>query len=82
MAWRLSQGNISWDDRFVDLIAEMLAQIIGNLMRQVVARIEHGKKYPLYIESWIECALNQRNRPEEHAEPFERIILTLDRHDH
>ena len=58
MAGRFREANIARDDRFEDEIAEAIAHIVRNLVRQAIAAVEHRKDHADDAEIGIETLLH------------------------
>ena len=72
--------NISGNDRLVNLIAHELPDILHNLRRQIIARIEHGKNHAMNAQIRIERFLDLINGREKLRQAFKREKLALQRH--
>jgi len=61
MARRLRKPHVAWDDRFEHEVAEAFADVVGNLIGQPVAPIEHGQGDTDNAEIGIETPLDPLN---------------------
>lgn len=66
----------------VDLFSEMRSDIRDNLLRQIIARIEHRQNNPLDIELRIDRPSYLADRIEQLAKAFQRKKLALQWHQH
>jgi hypothetical protein len=55
------------------------AHIVGNLIGQAVAPIEHGQRHPDDAKIGVEALLHALDRLEQLAQPFEREEFALQR---
>ena len=61
---------------------EVGAHLFGDLVREIVPRVEHRKQDPFHLEVRVRRALHSVNRRHQVGEPLERVVLALQRHEH
>ena len=79
---RFGNTHIAWNERVVDLFAQMRAHIRNNLLCKIISRIEHRKNDALYIELRVHRSTNLTDRIQQLAKALQRKELTLQRHEH
>ena len=57
--------------------SEVLDQLRGDLVRQVVPRIEHRAQDAVDLQAWIRPGLDLLDGIDEGREPLERVVLAL-----
>lgn len=62
MTGGFAQPNVAGDDRLEYLVFEMTSHLMSYLMGEVISNIEHGEKYSLDLQFWIENLFNQSDR--------------------
>ena len=76
---RFAEPDVARDHVLENQLAQAIAHIVGNLIGQSVAAIEHGQDDPDDAEVGIEALLDPFDRLEELAEPLEREEFALQR---
>ena len=71
MARRFRQADIARDYTLENEIAETIANIVGNLVSQAIASIEHCQNDTDDAQRGVETLLNPLNGLKELAEPFQ-----------
>ena len=82
MRRRLGEPDVARDDGPVDLVAEVLLELRGDVQRQRVARVVHRAQQPLDLERGIEVRAHLLHRLHEVRQAFERVVLALHRDQH
>ncbi len=77
VARRFGEAHIARNDGAVDLVAEVLEQLPRDVVRQVVARVEHGAQQALDLERRIQEAPNLVDGLEQRGQPLQREIFAL-----
>ena len=80
MARRFGQADVARNDRFEHQRAEARADIVGDLVGQAVAAVEHGQRDADDAELGIEALLDALDRLQQLAQSFEREEFALQRH--
>src|SRR5207245_2518555 len=78
---RLGKTDASRDDRTEYRVAEMLPHLCNNLLCKLGARVEHRENDATDFQARIESISHEVERAHQLTEPFERVVLALDRHD-
>src|ERR1051325_10978105 len=81
VARALAQAHVARDDGVKQQLGKMLADLVGDLVREVVPDIEHREQDAFEMEAGVQLALDELDRLEERREPFERVVLALQRHE-
>ena len=81
VAGRLGQADAPRDDRLEDPIAEMPSDLGRDVGGQVRPAIEHGQDDALEGERRIEVVADEVDRAEQLGQPFECVVLALERHE-
>ena len=68
--------------RAIDLVAEVLLQLGGDLLRERVARVVHRAQQPFDLERGIQMRAHFLHRLHEVGKAFERVVLALHRDHH
>ena len=82
MAGRLGQPDVAGDDGCVDLPGQIGLHVDHHLLRQVVARVEHGEDHALERQIAVEAAADELDGAQQGPEPFQRVVLALQRNQH
>ena len=80
MAGRFRQPDVSGNDRGEHLAWEMSAHFLRYLRREVRAPIEHGQRHAENLQPGIHTALYRAERCHQVAEPLQREVFALHRH--
>ena len=80
VARRFGQADVARDHRFEHQLAEARAHVVGDLVGQAVAAVEHRQHDADDAEIGIEALLDLLDRLQQLAKPFEREELALQRH--
>src|SRR6266853_4107319 len=76
-ARRLGEPYVARNHGLVHLLAEVLLQLRGHLLRECIARVVHGSKQPFDIELRIQVLADLLDRVDEIGQPLERVVLAL-----
>ena len=79
MARCFAQANVPRDPRPVHLVPEMLTHLGFDLAREVVPHVDHGEHDALEREFWVELGLDELGGLHQAREPFEGVVLALQR---
>src|SRR5579862_1945281 len=82
MARRLAEPHVARNDSVEDAVRKMPAHLVGNLMRQAVARVEHGEQHSLDGQCRIQTLANEIDGLQERAQALKRIVFALQWHQH
>src|SRR5882724_6934160 len=74
---RLGDAHVARDHGVVDLAAHELPHVGDNLVRQIVARVEHGQHDAVDRQVRIECRAHLLHRLQQLRQTFEREELAL-----
>ncbi|CUW84587.1 hypothetical protein AGR2A_Cc10292 [Agrobacterium genomosp. 2 str. CFBP 5494] len=80
--WGLGNANIARNECMVNLFSEMCPDIRDNLLRQIIACIEHRQNNPLDIELRIDRPSYLADCIKQLAKAFQRKKLALQWHQH
>ncbi len=80
--WRLGDPHVARDDGVVDAVAKKASHIRRDLLREVVAAIEHGQHHALDLEPGIQAAPHAIDGAQQQAQALEGEELALQRHEH
>src|SRR4029079_2728717 len=64
-AGRLAEADIARDHRAVDPVGEKLPSFVGDLLREVHARVEHREQDALDAKPRVQVFLDELDRPHE-----------------
>ncbi|KEO96598.1 hypothetical protein EH32_10240 [Erythrobacter litoralis] len=81
MARRLGKPDIARNHRLENQLAQTFADILGHLVGQAIAPIEHGESDTDDVEPRVKALLNPFDRLEQLAEPFQREKFALERNE-
>ena len=76
---RFAEPDVARNHVLENQLAQAIAHIVGNLIGQAIAAVEHGQNDPDDAEIGIEALLYPFDRLEELAEPLEREEFALQR---
>src|SRR5690348_15781308 len=76
-ARRLAEADIARDHRAVDPVREKLPGLVGDLLGQVDARVEHREQDALDAQARVQVFLDELDRPHELGQSLERVVLAL-----
>src|ERR1700730_591401 len=79
--WCLPQANISWYDILEYLRAEILSRIFGDLSREIETRVIHGEQNAIDTEFFVGAMLNTVHCVQQLRQPFECVVLALERNE-
>jgi hypothetical protein len=82
VARRFGQAHVTRHDGAEHLVAEVLQQLPGDLVAEVVADVVHGAQQALHRQLRVDRGLHGPDRLEQLAEPIEGVELALDRDQH
>ncbi len=66
----------------IDLVAEVLAHFLRYLRGQVVPAVVHGEQHAFDRKIGVQVLLDQLDGVHQRRQPFQRIVLRLDRDQH
>src|SRR5438128_4319042 len=78
---RLGEPDGAGDEVPADLRPEVVADLLGDLLRQLGACVVHREDDGADLELRIQVRLHQLDVPQELTQTFEGVVLALDRHD-
>src|SRR5215210_2341625 len=76
-AWRLAQPHVPGYDRAEHPIPEEGPYLLGHLVGQVGARVEHREEHPSHLEIWIQFFPHHPYALHELREPLQGVVLAL-----
>ena len=56
--------------------------LLDHLVAEAVARVEHGQQQPLDRQRRVQAFADQVDGFQQRAQALERVVLTLQRHEH
>ena len=65
-----------------DLAVEVPAHLVGHLLGEVLARVDHGQHDALDAQPGVQRFADQADRALQIGQPLERVVLALQRHQH
>src|SRR5438128_349261 len=80
VAGRLAEPDVARDHRVVDLPGHVGLHVLHHLPGEVVAGVEHGEHDAFHLQLGLERRLDQVDGAQERSEPFQRVVLALQRH--
>lgn len=78
----LGDAHRARDARTEHLMAEVAADLIGDLGREPGAPVVHGEQNRRDMELGVEMAPHQIDVPQQLSQPLQRVVLALDRDQH
>ena len=81
VAGGLGQPDVPRDDRVEDPVAEMPSNLRGDVGGQVRPAVEHRQDDALQGERRIEVVADEIDGAEQLGQPFECVVLALERHE-
>src|SRR5713101_7711533 len=82
VARRFGEPDIARNNSIVNLVAEVLLQLVGNLLRQEIPGIIHGAQQAFDLQPGIEIGVHSFNRRDQIAQTLERVVFALHRDHH
>jgi hypothetical protein len=79
MTWRFREPDIAGDDSLKDLVLEIVAEIIDNLVCEIRSLIEHRQQEALDYEARVGPLSNAIERVPQVSNALERVVLALNR---
>src|SRR5882724_10953755 len=82
VAWRLRKANVARNDGIEHLSGKVPVHLVANLERQTRSAVEHREHDPQNVEARVQLLSHEPDGfLEEMGQPFERVELTLERHE-
>ena len=82
MRRRLGDADVTRNNGFIDLLAEVRAHVAGDEIGELVAFVEHGEDDALDTQMRIKGSANPIDGPHQMADAFESEEFALQRDEH
>lgn len=78
MTGRLADAHRSRDHRLQDAVAEVVTDLVGDVVGQAGPAVEHGQEDGRDLQVGVEVELDQFHVLQELTESLQRVVLALD----